>query len=106
MESITFEEIYKAWKSEKALFVKESSMATYTMLAEKHLLPVFRNATEISEADGQALIIRMIEQGLSHKTAEDAIIVLRMIIRFADKRNWWRMRPWDLKYPPRRNKPG
>ena len=43
MESITFEEIYKAWKSEKALFVKESSMATYTMLAEKHLLPVFRN---------------------------------------------------------------
>ena len=106
MESITFEEIYKAWKSEKALFVKESSMATYTMLAEKHLLPVFRNATEISEADGQALIIQMMERGLSHKTAEDAIIVLRMIIRFADKRNWWRIRPWDLKYPPRRNKPG
>lgn len=106
MESITFEEIYKAWKSEKALFVKESSMATYTMLAEKHLLPVFRNATEISEADGQALIIQMMERGLSHKTAEDAIIVLRMIIRFADKRNWWRMRPWDLKYPPRRSKPG
>ncbi len=94
-----FEKVYDAWKAEKAIFVKESSLATYILLAEKHLLPAFRNATEIKESDAQAFIIEMMGKGLSAKTVRDTIVVLRMIIRYADKRGWWIIRPWKLKYP-------
>ena len=89
MEMVTFGKIFEAWKAEKMLYVKESSMATYLLLAEKHLLPVFKDATEIKERDAQAFVIQKLQNGLSQKTTKDCIIVLRMILRYADKNDWW-----------------
>ena len=103
MEMVTFGKIFEAWKAEKMLYVKESSMATYLLLAEKHLLPVFKDATEIKERDAQAFVIQKLQNGLSQKTTKDCIIVLRMILRYADKNDWWICRPWDLRYPPVKN---
>ena len=100
---VTFGKIFEAWKAEKMLYVKESSMATYLLLAEKHLLPVFKDATEIKERDAQAFVIQKLQNGLSQKTTKDCIIVLRMILRYADKNDWWICRPWDLRYPPVKN---
>ena len=78
-------EIVSLWKEDKKQYVKRSTFAAYTLLIENHILPVFGEMTLVEEPNVQAFVFQKLEEGLSHKTIKDILIVLTMILRFGVK---------------------
>lgn len=52
---MTFAEIYTRWKAVKQETLKPSSLATYSLLAEKNILPLLGDKESVSEADARAV---------------------------------------------------
>ena len=97
-------EIVSLWKEDKKQYVKRSTFAAYTLLIENHILPVFGEMTFIEESNVQAFVFQKLEEGLSHKTIKDILIVLKMILRFGVKNQMIEYRQIDIKFPTERNK--
>ncbi len=95
----TFEEIAKLWAVDKKHYVKKSTVSVYVLLLENHLLPIFRNHTEITEGEVQHFVLEKIDSGLSHKTVKDIIIVLNMVLKFGRKYYGTKYSGFDIKYP-------
>lgn len=100
----TIAEIAILWKAEKKQYVKRSSFAAYLLLLENHLLPQFGEHNAISESDVQSFVLQKIEQGLSHKTIKDILIVLRMLLKFGAKKKWIDYLPFEIQFPTEREK--
>ena len=81
---MTLREAYNSWYPVKRRQVKESTMAAYMLIAENHLLPFIGDsqADKISRKMVQAFVDRKLDTGLSKKTVQDQLIVLKMIVRF------------------------
>lgn len=92
-------EIIPKWISEKKHFVKKSTMSAYTLLIENHIKPFFGDTDDISEDLVQQFVLDRIENGLSHKTVKDILIVLKMIMKYAAKKKLLIYTPWDVQYP-------
>lgn len=99
MSRNSFEEVVRAWLTDKVKYVKQGTYSVYALQVENHLLPYFSNANGITEAACQAFILEKIGQGLSIKTIKDLIITLKMIQRFGVKYFGWQYVELDLKYP-------
>lgn len=106
MSERTFGKVYLSWKEEKKEFVKRSTLSVYTLLAEKHLLPVFGSFTDIREKDVQGFVLKKIAEGLSHKSVKDIMIVLKMVMRFGIKTGWAVNVEWDIRFPKEHRKLG
>lgn len=100
----TISEIIHLWKADKKQYVKKSSFSAYALLIENHLLPVFGNKYNMEEPDVQAFVIQKLEQGLSHKTVKDILIVLKMLLKFGAKKKWIAYQPFDIQFPTEREK--
>jgi integrase len=100
----TISAIIQLWKADKKLYVKKSSFSAYMLLVENHLLPVFGNKHELEEAEVQSFVFQKLEQGLSHKTIKDILIVLKMILKFGAKNKWIHYQQFDVQYPTTREK--
>ena len=50
MKKKTVKFIYSDWRKMKGMLVKESTLSTYSTNTEKHILPVFGDKENISEA--------------------------------------------------------
>lgn len=99
MRQKTIREIADAWKEYKRPFVKQSTMAAYSLILANHILPEFGNKKVLQEKDVQDFVLRKIDNGLSAKTVKDILIVLKMIMRFGVKHQWISWYEWDIKYP-------
>lgn len=97
-------EIVSLWKEDKKQYVKRSTFAAYTLLIENHILPAFGEMTLVEEPNVQAFVFQKLEEGLSHKTIKDILIVLKMILRFGVKNQMIEYRQIDIKFPTERNK--
>ena len=95
----TISEITTLWQTDKKQYVKKSSFSAYALLVENHLLPSFGNHYNINEAEVQAFVFRKLDQGLSHKTIKDILIVLKMILKFGTKKNWLDYKEFDIQFP-------
>jgi integrase len=95
----TISEITSLWQTDKKQYVKKSSFSAYALLVENHLLPSFGNHYNINEAEVQAFVFRKLDQGLSHKTIKDILIVLKMILKFGTKKNWLDYKEFDIQFP-------
>ena len=104
MEKLKIKDIIKIWKEEKIIYVKESSFAAYCLLINNHLNPYFGEMESVEESDVQNFVLAKINQGLSHKTIKDMIIVLKMILKFAVKNKLLEFRQIDIKFPTYENK--
>ena len=100
----TISEIVNLWKADKKQYVKKSSFSAYVLLIENHLLPVFGSKHQIGEAEVQAFVFQKLEQGLSHKTIKDILIVLKMILKFGAKNKWIIYQPFEIQFPTEREK--
>lgn len=100
----TISEIVNLWKADKKQYVKKSSFSAYVLLIENHLLSVFGSEHLIEEAEVQAFVLQKLEQGLSHKTIKDILIVLKMILKFGAKNKWITYQPFDIQFPTEREK--
>lgn len=101
---IKFSEIVALWKEDKKQYVKRSTFAVYSLLIENHILPVFGEMVLVEEQDVQTFVLRKLNEGLSHKTIKDILIVLRMILRFGVKNHMTEYRQIDIKFPTERDK--
>ena len=104
METKNIRYIANAWKEYKQHFVKQSSMAAYLLLLNKHILPEFGDCTELPEHEVQSFVLRKIKGGISAKTVKDILIVLKMIVQYGAKNGWINNYSWDIKYPANEQK--
>ncbi|MBR6104836.1 MAG: site-specific integrase [Paludibacteraceae bacterium] len=99
----TFREIASEWKRDKQRFVKETTMAVYGLQLQTHLLPAFGDRTMIEEKDVQQFVVDKLNKGLSERTTKDVLIVLKMVVRWANKHAGWDNRTdWEIIFPTRR----
>lgn len=103
-EQKTIAQLINLWQQDKKQYVKRSSISAYMLLIENHLLPVFGSKHNAEEAEVQAFVFQKLEQGLSHKTIKDILIVLKMVLKFGAKNKWLQLQEWDIKYPTEREK--
>jgi integrase len=101
----TISEVVNHWKKDKKQYVKKSSLSAYMLLIENHLLPAFGNKHNLEETEVQAFVFKKLEQGLSHKTIKDILIVLKMLLKFGAKNKWLEHRPFGIQFPTERVKP-
>ncbi len=99
-----FSKIVALWKEDKKQYVKRSTFAAYTLLIENHILPSFGEMALVEEQDVQTFVFRKLNEGLSHKTIKDILIVLKMILRFGVKNHMTEYRQIDIKFPTERDK--
>jgi integrase len=99
-----FAEIVELWKADKRQYVKKSSYSAYVLLIENHLAPAFSDKYRIEEEDAQAFVFQKLNEGLSHKTIKDILIVLRMILKFGAKNKLLDYTPFEVQYPTEREK--
>lgn len=94
-----FAEIAELWKKDKKLYVKKSTFSAYVLLLENHLLPAFKDHSEIEEKEVQKFVFQKLDQGLSQKSIKDILIVLKMIMKFGSKNKWFEFINFDIQYP-------
>lgn len=99
-----FSKIIALWKEDKKQYVKRSTFAAYTLLIENHILPSFGEMALVEEQDVQTFVFRKLNEGLSHKTIKDILIVLKMILRFGVKNQMTEYRQIDIEFPTERDK--
>ena len=105
MDSTTnFATVAALWKADKKQYVKTSTYATYCLLVRCHLVPELGGRTDVTEEDAQALVNRKLAAGLSRKTVRDIVTVLRMILRFAARRNLMPARRIEVTFPTERER--
>lgn len=103
----TFKEVVELWKEDKRQYVKHSSYAIYVALLNKHILPYFKAAESPGSGGQPAPAERQIREfaasltgkGYSPKTVKDALMVLKMIIRFGEKLQAWPHAEYDVHIP-------
>ena len=101
MPQITFQEVAALWKADKRRWVKLSTYAVYVQIANKHILPFFGGMTaeQLSEGPIQRFADGLMAQGLVVSSIRDALMVLKMILRFGEKVNAWPRILYDVHFP-------
>lgn len=94
-----FCEVAALWKESKRDVVKYSTYCAYMLVLKTHLLPVFGGAEMITEDDAQQFVFDRLRDGLSRKTVQDMMAVLKSVAKFGAKHGIFRFEPWDVVYP-------
>lgn len=76
-----------------------STFCAYMLVLKTHLLPVFGGAETITEDDAQQFVFDKLRGGLSRKTVQDMMAVLKSVVKFGTKHGIYRYEPWDLVHP-------
>lgn len=105
MSKISFHEICLLWKTEKARYVKVSTMAAYSLIIQNHLEPKFRTLEDVRNRSVQDLVDAKLSDGMSIATVRGILIVLKMILRFGEKRGLIGHRVIDTRFPTQRIRP-
>ncbi len=103
-EQKTIMEVAELWKIDKQQYVKRSSISAYQLLVENHIIPAFGNSHRIEEQEVQAFVLQKLSDGLSQKSVKDVLIVLKMILKFGEKKKWLEYRPFNVQFPTQREK--
>ena len=104
-----FKTLLNTWLSQKKPMITPSTHASFTLIAENHLIPYFgkRKIGSITETDIQSYISYLYNAGrldntggLTVKTIRDVILVFRLAMEFAYKERAIPLLNWDLiEYP-------
>lgn len=99
---MTLKELVPIWYADKKEYVKKSTASAYMLLVENHILPAFGDKKEIKEADVQAFVLKKLTEGLSHKSIKDILIVIKMIVKFGSKYDYFPYKTFEVKFPTQR----
>ncbi len=101
MSQTTFHEVTALWKADKRRWVKPSTYAVYVQITNKHILPFFDSITpeELSEEVIQRFADGLLAQGLSIHSIRDVLMILKMILRFGEKRGAWPHILYEIHFP-------
>lgn len=96
---ITFSKVAESWIEAKSQLVKRSTYCAYSLIIKTHLLPTFRDHSEITECDAQQFVIDKLNSGLKRKTVKDIIATLRAIVRYGEKYFGFPGERWEIALP-------
>ena len=105
MDCKSFVTACRLWETDKAHYVKPTTMAAYSLIIKRHLLPHFKILDDLDEESVQRLVDMKIAEGLSITTVKGIALVLKMIIQFCGKQGWMEKKLIELRYPLRNKKP-
>jgi len=91
--------IYADWREMKSRLVKESTMATYVVYAERHILPVFGRRTGITEDDVQNFAFSLMDGGMTATSVRGVLLVLKMIMTYGRRKGWVSCDDWRISLP-------
>ena len=104
-----FKTLLNTWLNQKKPMITPSTHASFTLIAENHLIPHFgkRKIGSITEQDIQSYISYLYDSGrldksggLTVKTIRDVILVFRLAMEYAYKERAIPLLNWDLiEYP-------
>jgi len=100
-----FDDVSMLWLADRENYVKETSLAAYSLIIRNHLAPEFVWLDQITPDSAQALAEKKLDAGKSVTTVKGIILVLKMIIRFSEKHGWIAERRYDIKFPKTRKAP-
>ena len=101
---MTYKEAYTEWARYKQRMVKESTFAAYALTNRNHLEPAFgqTDVQGIRRKDVQAFIYDKLDAGLSVKSVQDMLIVLKMVIRYISEEHDIAVNTnWKMEWPSR-----
>jgi len=104
MSRKSFKEACRQWESEKAKFIKSTSLAAYSLTLRYHLEPRFKTLGDITPESVQRLADEELESGNSPTTVKGIILVLKMVIRYCERNGWMPERKYEVTYPKRKEK--
>ena len=101
MSKLTFQEVTALWKADKRKWVKTSTYATYVQITNKHILPFFGplSPDEMTEETIQRFADGMLAKGLSAHSVRDALMILKMILRYGEKIAAWPHIVYEVHFP-------
>lgn len=100
MKNISFEQICKNWMKECELKNKQSTVAIYKGIVNKHLIPYFNDINKIDRNSINAFIkYKMFQCKLSAKTVQDITAVLIQILKYAERENYISPINYDIIRP-------
>ena len=82
MEKMDFKRISSLWLEDKSHYARPSTIAAYSFILKKHLIPAFGTRECITETDAQEFAVRTIEKGLSRNYLKGMINVLKMVLHY------------------------
>lgn len=97
--STQFIQIATAWKADKRQWVKPASYAIYSRLCNSLILPAFSDVGPIDEPAVQAFVSGLLARGYAPKTVKDALLVLKMILRFGERTGAWPHLEYQVHFP-------
>lgn len=105
MSKISFHEVCLLWKMEKERYVKVSTMAAYSLIIQNHLEPRFRSLDDVRQGAVQDFVDAKLSEGMGLTTVRGLLIVLKMILRFGEKRRMVGHRVIEVRFPTQRIRP-
>ena len=83
--SITFSDAYAEWFDSISIRVKKSTLANYTLKAEKHILPVYggEDITSIQQNSIYQFIRDKQDAGLSNRYITDILVLMKSVFKYA-----------------------
>lgn len=81
--------------------MKKASFATYENLLHNHVLPVFGDATSISEEELQDFVLEKLDMGYCLATVQQIVLVARMVLRHGATLGLCPKPDWCIRYPAR-----
>lgn len=96
-----FKDLYLLWRGTKKIYVKSSTMAAYELLLNNRILPAIGNipVDEINTRILQAFLNDLLLSGLSVKSVQDIMIVVKMILRHGAELELIPLKKFNLQYP-------
>jgi len=99
MKNKTLQEVADLWLADKKQYVKKSTYSAYRTLVEKQILFNFGELNIIKEIDVQNFVLKQIQEGYSQNFVKSILLVLKMIIDFANKNNFMQCTNFKVKFP-------
>lgn len=99
--SLSFTQVASLWKVDKRRWVKPSTYAIYVQIANKHILPFFGELSQeqLNESSIQRFTDGLLARGLSLSSIRDALMILKMILRYGEKLSAWPHIVYDIHFP-------
>ena len=79
---MTIKALYKLWLEERRGGLRPASLSTYTLLAERYILPLVGEQETVSAADTERIVDEMVATGKSARTRRQALNILSNILRY------------------------
>lgn len=104
MERKNIEEVIHLWLADKKHYVKLSTYSIYSLMTTNHLIPAFKGISELTEQTVQEFVLCKLSQGHSQKYVKDMLVVLKMILKFGERKGWIAHREMEIKFPTERER--